>query len=115
MQKEGKTTGKLNRKMQIDKKLEKTSPWTAHQVSNLRPLSDGRALQLHALSECDTRQPKELATNTLYNYACWRLSLLTHPSGPAELLGLPWVVSEPIAETTSVQNVVTMLIRVSWL
>ena len=107
MQKEGKNTGELNIKMQIDKKLEKRSPWTAHQASNLRSLSDGRALQLHALSECDTRQPKELATNSMYNYACCRLRLLTHPSGPAELLGLPWVVSTPIADARCVQHVVT--------
>ena len=87
----------------------------ANRTSNSQPLSDGRNLRHRALSECAIWQPKELGTNSLYNYACWRLRLVTHPSGPAELLELHWIDSMPRAETTSVQHAVTMLIRVSWL
>ena len=115
LQKEGKTTGQIDITIQIDKNIRIKSPWTAHRASNSRPLSDGRALRHRTLSECATWHLKELVSNSLYNYACWRLRLVTHLSGPAELLELPWVVSEPIAETTSAQPVVTMLIRVSWL
>ena len=78
-------------------------------------LSDGWALEHRALSERASWTLKELGTNSLYKYTCCRLRLVTHPSGSAELLKLHWVVSEPTADTTSVQHVVTMLIRVSWL
>ena len=71
------------------KGLEKRSPSIAHRASNSRPLSDGRALRLRALSECATWYLKELGTKSLYKYACWRLRLVIHPSGPAKLLQLP--------------------------
>ena len=87
----------------------------ALQASNSRPLFDGRALRHRALSAFATWQLKELGTNGLYNYACWRLRLVPHLSGQAELLELHRVESKPIAETTSVHHVMTMLIRVSWL
>ena len=63
-------------------------------------LSDGWALEHRALSERASWTLKELGTNSLYKYVCWRLRLVTHTSGPAELLELPWFVSEPIADTT---------------
>ena len=63
----------------------------------MRPLSDGRALRHRPLSAFATWQLKELGTNSLHNYARWRLRLVPHLSGPAELLELHWVVSEPIA------------------
>ena len=50
---------------------------------------------------------ENFGTKSLYKYACCRLRLVTHPSGPAELLELPWVVSEPIADTRCVQHVGT--------
>ena len=67
----------------------------ALQASNSRPLFDGRALRHRALSAFATWQLKELGTNSLYNYACWRLRLVPHLSGPAELLELHWVDSKP--------------------
>ena len=73
--------------MQINKQIRKKKPLDG--TPSLRLLSDGRALKLLALSECATWQLKELATNSLYKYACCPLRLLTHPSGPAELLELP--------------------------
>ena len=100
MQHEGKTTGEINITIQIDKQIRKKSSWTAHRESNLRPLSDEWALRHCALSECATFKLKERGTNSLYKYVSWRLRLVTHTSGPAELLELPWFVSEPIADTT---------------
>ena len=101
--------------IQIDIKSRKKNHWTANRACNSRPLSNGQDLRHRALSECGTWPLKELGTNSFYNYACWRLRLVTHPSSPAELLELHWVDSMPRAETTSVQHAVTMLIRVSWL
>ena len=61
------------------------------------------------LIECASWQLNELGTNSLYKYACCRCRHVTHPSGPAELPELPWVLSGPIADTTCLQQVVIRL------
>ena len=71
--------------MKIDKKIRKKKPFYGTPSLQFAAPSEGRALRLCALSECATSQLKELGTNSLYNYACWQLRLVTHPSGLAEL------------------------------